>query len=115
MVDLLLGREARRVDMPVWARGRPARLRLDVLALPLLLLVAAALRLSDLNWDSGHLFHPDERYILMVTDGLRMPFDVDLLLSKDSPLNPKGFAYGSLIFYLLKFLQWVALGAAGLV
>jgi YYY domain-containing protein len=91
------------------------RVGLEALVLPLLILVAAALRLSDLNWDSGHLFHPDERHILMVTDGLRVPWplDLDLLLSRESPLNPKSFAYGSLIFYLLKFLQWVALGLAG--
>src|SRR6185503_14913220 len=112
IVELTLGREELEVVMPSWARGRVGGVRLETLALPLLLVVAAALRLSDLNWDSGHLFHPDERHILMVTDGLRVPWplDVDLLLSRESPLNPKSFAYGSLIFYLLKFLQWVALG-----
>src|SRR5437764_13948864 len=78
MVDLTLGREERRVVMPVWARGRLGRVSLDLLVVPLLLLVAVALRLSDLNWDSGHMFHPDERYILMVTDGLRLPWPIDV-------------------------------------
>ena len=76
--------------MPSWARGRAGRVGIEALALPALLIVAAALRLSDLNWDGGHLFHPDERHILMVTDGLRLPLPPDLaqLLSPESPLNP---------------------------
>src|SRR5687767_13811804 len=75
------------------------------LALPLLLLVALALRVTDLDWDSGHLFHPDERHILMVTEGVKLPFPIDVaqLLTPESPLNPHSFAYGSLIFYLLLF------------
>src|SRR4051794_14170845 len=102
--------------MPLWARGRAGRVGVEALVLPALLIAAAALRLSDLNWDGGHLFHPDERHILMVTDGLRLPWPLDLglLLSADSPLNPKSFAYGSVIFYLLKFLQWIALSLASL-
>ena len=82
-----------------------------------MLLLALALRLSDLDWDGGHLFHPDERHILMVTEGIRLPFPIDFgqLLTPESPLNPKSFAYGSLIFYLLRFVHWLVNALAGLV
>lgn len=72
------------------------------LLLGLVLLGAAALRLFNLDWDGGHLYHPDERHILMVTDRLAWPPDLALLLTPESPLNPKSFAYGSLVFYLLR-------------
>src|SRR5437762_10724711 len=84
--------------------------------LPALLLLAFALRVFGVDWDQGHLFHPDERYIIMTTEGVRLPFPIDpgLLLSVDSPMNPHGFAYGSFIFYQLHFLQWVVGTIAGL-
>lgn len=95
--------------MPLFARWRS-------LAVPFLLLAALALRINDLNWDSGHIFHPDERHILMVTEAVKLPWpiDLELLLSPESPLNPRSFAYGSLIFYQLRFLQWLISTAAGL-
>ena len=71
----------------------------------LLLLVAAAfiLRTYGLNWDDGHLFHPDERHILMVSHNLALPATPTLesLADVESPLNPKSFVYGSLVFYLV--------------
>src|SRR5437762_11186889 len=75
--------------------------------LPALLVVAFALRVFGVDWDQGHLFHPDERYIIMTTEGVRLPFPIDpgLLLSVDSPLNPHGFAYASFIYYQLHLLQ----------
>ena len=75
-------------------------------ALPLAAVLLAALlfRLYGIDWDDGHLFHPDERHILMVSQRLQWPepFTLDGLLGVDSPLNPKSFAYGSLAFYLLR-------------
>ncbi|HEY3083461.1 MAG TPA: DUF2298 domain-containing protein [Chloroflexota bacterium] len=104
--------------MPPWTqRGLDRLIQWQWLAVPLLLAVAAALRLSDLDWDNGHLFHPDERHILMVTEGIKLSFPLDrgLLLSPESPLNPRSFAYGSLIFYLLRFVHWLVNALAGLV
>jgi AmiR/NasT family two-component response regulator len=68
------------------------------------LLVAAALRFYALDWDRGHFFHPDERAIMEATVkvGLPVPFKLSALLTPQSPLNPKFFAYGSLPFYLTK-------------
>src|SRR5438309_9372195 len=100
--------ENRAVEVDTGPRAR--RFGWESLGLPLILLAALALRLSNLDWDGGHLFHPDERYILMTTDALRLPWppNLDVLLSPDSPLNPKGFAYGSLVFYMLKLSHWIA-------
>jgi len=68
------------------------------------LLAAAALRFYALDWDRGHFFHPDERAIMEATVkvGLPVPFKLSQLLSPQSPLNPKFFAYGSFPFYLTK-------------
>jgi hypothetical protein len=71
-----------------------------VVALLLLAILGGALylRLYDLDWDRGYLFHPDERQIIIVVDGLSFPWPPDwrLLLSPKSPWNPGFFAYGSL-------------------
>lgn len=86
----------------------------ESLAVAVLLLVALALRVFQVDWDQGHLYHPDERYILMTTAGLNLPWPPDLaqLLTPQSPLDPHGFAYGSFSFYLLR-LTGVILVAVG--
>ncbi|MBC7234730.1 MAG: glycosyltransferase family 39 protein [Chloroflexi bacterium] len=75
-------------------------------SIPILLILALALwlRLYGLYWDGGYLFHPDERKILLVADKVRFPWPPDprLLLSPESPWNPRFFAYGSLPIYLLR-------------
>ena len=74
------------------------------LAMVLILALALFLRLYNISWDNGYLFHPDERQILVVTEGISFPWppDASLLLSPQSPLNPHFFAYGSLPIYLLR-------------
>ncbi len=81
---------------------------LPYLALALILLIAAWLRFYGLAWDSGYLFHPDERQIVLVVSRLHLPSNVAEFFSADSPLNPKFFAYGSLPIYLLKILSGFA-------
>ena len=70
------------------------------------------LRLYGLSWDEGYLFHPDERQILIVTERLTFPWppNMDLLLSRESPWNPKFFAYGSLPLYLLRLTSNLIVG-----
>ena len=72
------------------------------LTLAVLLPAAFALRVYGLDWDRGLLFHPDERQILMVVESLYLPDDPLALLSAESPLNPRFFAYGSFPIYLLR-------------
>lgn len=57
--------------------------------LGVLITVSLALRLLDIKHSFG--FHPDERHIMMTAEGLSL-----------NDMNPHSFAYGSLIFYLLK-------------
>lgn len=78
------------------------------IALVLILLVAASLRLYGIAWDSGYLFHPDERKIFLIVADLRLPSSVPEFFSSESPLNPKFFAYGSFPIYLLKLLGFFA-------
>jgi hypothetical protein len=77
---------------------------LSTLLLVAILGGALFLRLYDLHWDRGYLFHPDERQILIVVDSLSFPWPPDwrLLLSAKSPWNPGFFAYGSFPIYLLR-------------
>ena len=82
--------------------------------LPVAILIAgAAFRVYNLNWDNGHLLHPDEREIYLVLSGnnqnpaIGWPSSLSQFLSVRSPLNPHFFAYGSLPFYLLAFLAGV--------
>jgi hypothetical protein len=76
----------------------------ETLALVLILLVAAALRLYGLNWDGGHWLHPDERQIYFIVLRLDWPGSLAEALTLASPLNPRFFAYGSLPLYLLKLV-----------
>lgn len=66
--------------------------------------IGLSLRLYQLSWDGGYLFHPDERQMMIVTDQVSFPWppDWELLLSPSSPWNPSFFAYGSLPIYLLR-------------
>src|SRR5262245_23433044 len=85
---------------------RSARWRAAALAL--VLLVALALRLYDIDWDQGFFFHPDERFILLLKlpeIAPLWPFDLQQALDpKTSPWNPHWFAYGSFPFYVLRVL-----------
>ena len=76
-----------------------------------LIIAGLALRLQGLDWDAGHLFHPDERAILMKVVGdisLPLPVDWGKLLTVSSPLNPHWFNYGTFPLYLLKLVGHLA-------
>ena len=95
--------------MEVLAAERPIR-RHARLALIVILAGAAVLRLYGIAWDDGLLFHPDERHLLVVANGISFPWPPDwaTLLSPESPWNPGSFAYGSLPIYLLRIVADLA-------
>lgn len=90
------------------------------LLLTLILLVAAALRLTGIDWDGYHHYHPDERYIAWVATTIEWPRDWHTaLIPTQSSFNPyywspdaasegievitdaqRKFAYGHLPLYL---------------
>ena len=82
--------------------------RLRGAALAVLLLVAAWLRLSGLDWDSGHHLHPDERFLTMVATDVRMPAGPrEYFDTARSPLNPANvgreyFTYGTFPLFLTR-------------
>ena len=94
--------------MGEWILTRTKQASLTWLVYPIVL-IAAAFRFFNLGWDGGHLFHPDERFILMVTANLALPMppSLEALLEPGSPLNPHSFAYGSFPFYCLAFVSWL--------
>lgn len=63
-----------------------------VFLLILLIITGGLLRFYNLNWDEGHLFHPDERNIALAVTRIHF-FD---------KLNPEFFAYGSFPLYLYR-------------
>jgi YYY domain-containing protein len=81
------------------------------LALAMVLLSAAALRLYNINWDDLQHVHPDERWISMVAADIAWPENSkDILDPRRSTLNPlwiprdnvvRNYAYGHLPLYLL--------------
>lgn len=71
-------------------QARPLPFRL---ALALLFAAALGLRLFGLDWDQGHMFHPDERRIVEAVQELSFsPLELD----------PKFHAYGSLPFLVTR-------------
>jgi len=97
-------------------RRRPFRLY-PLLTLGIVFL-ALALRLIGIDWDRGHLLHPDERYLTIVAvDRIHWPQDLSTAIDATrSPLNPRAtgpdghpqpFAYGTLPLYLVKFATWI--------
>jgi len=71
------------------------------------LFIGFLLRFYNLNWDKGYHFHPDERMITIVADKIRLPEndkEWSEILTSESSLNPKFFAYGSLPIYLLRIV-----------
>ena len=79
-------------------------------ALIFILIFAFALRLIGINWDSGFLFHPDERAILM--HGYDLSFqsikNLDFFNPQTSTLNPRWFNYGSFPVYFVKLISIVS-------
>jgi YYY domain-containing protein len=79
----------------------------------LVLLVAALLRFTGLNWDEGHHLHPDERFLSTVTNDLFWPENLSNYFNPDiSTLSPYSnpnmglYVYGMLPVYIVK---WVAI------
>jgi YYY domain-containing protein len=82
-------------------------------ALVAILVLAAVLRLWNLNWDAGQHLHPDERFLAIVNDEVRLPSGPGAYFDgARSPLNPynvtESFVYGTLPSFLVKAVgEWL--------
>jgi len=77
------------------------RLSLEKFAVPLLLLVlllAAMLRFTGLNWDDSTHLHPDERFLTIVTTKLHSDSFRDYLTTSESTLNPYNAGEGFFVY-----------------
>ena len=79
-----------------------------------ILLVAAFLRLTNLSWDMNTHIHPDERFLTMVSDAMKLPKSLgeffDSTKSKMSPynLNYNFFVYGTLPLFIVRVVAEIA-------
>ena len=76
----------------------------------IIFLLSLGLRLYGLNWDNGHLFHPDERQLLMLSHEMHFPkwSELSYLINPNiSPLNPGWFNYGTLPLYILEVTNYL--------
>ena len=97
-----------RVEEPARpGRAMPSRM---LLALVGILVLAAILRFTGVNWDAGQHLHPDERHITNTLTAIQIPSSIgEYFDSAKSPFNPynKGigsFVYGTLPLYLVRII-----------
>src|SRR5262245_37404689 len=97
------GQPRMRQVVPLLPRGLTSRRsgQLQLLALALILLVAAAFRLNALgSWDDNSHQHPDERFMTIVASQVSVPTSIgDYFNTAHSSLNPyangqSNYAYG---------------------
>ena len=71
-----------------------------IFALIAIFLLAAALRLNNLDWDRGQHVHPDERYMTYLATLLQRPSSLSAYFdSAASPLNPMNTTWGASYVY----------------
>ncbi|HJX40402.1 MAG TPA: glycosyltransferase family 39 protein, partial [Anaerolineales bacterium] len=83
-------------------------------ALALVLVIAAALRFSGMEWDDQTHLHPDERFLTMVETNIQFPQEgIGYFDTASSTLNPNNvghgfFVYGTLPIFLVRLLgHWL--------
>ncbi len=81
------------------------------LLLVLILIIAAVLRFTGLDWDNGRYLHPDERFMVMVTDDTAWPDSIaGYFDSANSPLNPYNTRHGTFVYGTFPLFLTKALG-----
>ena len=81
--------------------------------LVLILLLAAVLRFTNLNWDEGQWIHPDEGHMRMIASVIHMPDSLSVYFdTHSSPLNSRNqdyqYSYGTLPLFLTRMTaEWL--------
>ncbi|MGA9532380.1 MAG: DUF2298 domain-containing protein [Anaerolineales bacterium] len=91
-----------------------ARRWLPQLILLLILAIAAYLRFSGFDWDSGAHLHPDERFLTLVENALQPVDSIGAYFDTEhSTLNPNNvghtfFVYGTLPIFIVRYVaEWL--------
>ncbi len=80
-------------------RGTELRSLAMAFLLIAILALGASLRLVGIDWDQGHLLHPDERFLSMVASAMRPAASVqEYFDTLHSPLNPNNVGYGFYVY-----------------
>lgn len=88
----------------------------SLITLFLILIIAALLRFNNLNWDAGFHLHPDERFLTMVGNAMKIPASLaEYLNPQISPMNPANighrfYVYGTLPVILVKLVATISGG-----
>ena len=87
------------------------KINISKLFIIIIFLLAFFLRIYGLNWDNNNHLHPDERFLTMVANDIKIPLSISQYLdTKNSPLNPYNyssyhfFVYGTFPIFLIKYL-----------
>jgi len=82
----------------------------------LVLIIAAVLRLTGVDWDGNHHLHPDERFLTMVETAISPVENIkEYFDTSNSSLNPnnRGFTfyvYGTLPLFITRYVgEWVGM------
>ena len=83
---------------------------IKILSLLAVVMLAAYLRLQNVNWDQSQHLHPDERFLTMVTSAMQIPasfsdyFDQSKSLMNPANINFKFYVYGTWPLVLTKII-----------
>ena len=84
-----------------------------LLTIALIVFVGFLLRTYNINWDQNNHLHPDERFLTMVSNAMKIPTSIETYLSPQvSRMNPANvnfsfFVYGTLPIVLNKIMVTV--------
>jgi hypothetical protein len=76
----------------------------------IIFIAAIYFRFNGINWDQGYMLHPDERFVVMVTNAMTLPESfIQYMIPAESPMNARNvgydfFVYGSFPLILVKLL-----------
>lgn len=80
-------------------------LHLGKVTILVILFLAFILRTNNINWDEGHHLHPDERFLTMVTNAMKLPVSISQYLDpKTSQMNPANIGFPFFVYGLLPLL-----------
>jgi 4-amino-4-deoxy-L-arabinose transferase-like glycosyltransferase len=84
----------------------------DIILLFLIIVLGAFFRFYNLNWDQGHYLHPDERLYVNASN-ITLPKNLGDFFTRQSPLNPHMFYYGTFPLYLYKIVNVLIFPSVG--